>query len=184
MAGADGLVTTGPSRWDRRVTVALAYRKRRLRLVRSAVLLAVLGGITVVVAGSHLTGVGAVLAGTGGLAALLGGVVAARRLLATLRYRVGGRRSLLQVDATGLRLGRAGMPWTAVAQVDLAAAGPDRVEVGVRLVAGQVVSGVPTQGTVLADLPVCVVVPALDVERLRRAVREFGDPAIPVMVRA
>ena len=95
------------------------------------------------------------------------------------------RWTLFQVDATGLRLGRAAVPWAAVARLDLAGAAPGAVEIGVQLVPGQVVDGSPTPGTVLADLPVCTLVPAaaVHVDRVRWAVGEFGDPAIPVVVR-
>lgn len=95
------------------------------------------------------------------------------------------RWTLFQVDATGLKLGRAAVPWPAVARLDLARAAPGAVELGVQLVPGQVVSGSPVPGTVLTDLPVCTVVPAAAVhaDRVRWAVGEFGDPAIPVVVR-
>ena len=95
------------------------------------------------------------------------------------------RWTLFQIDATGMKVGQAGVPWPAVARLDLASAGVGYAEIGVQLVAGQVVSGTPVPGRVLADLPVCTVVPAsaVQVERIRWAVREFGNPAVPVVVR-
>lgn len=95
------------------------------------------------------------------------------------------RWTLFQVDATGLRLGRATVPWSAAARLDLAGAAPGTVEIGVQLAPGQVVGGTPAPGTVLVDLPVCTTVPAttVHVDHVRWAVREFGNPAIPVVVR-
>ncbi|GAB1509888.1 hypothetical protein [Actinophytocola sp. KF-1] len=105
--------------------------------------------------------------------------------LATVVNTHAARWTLFQIDATGMKVGQAGVPWPAVARLDLAAAGPGFVEIGVQLVAGQVVSGTPAPGRVLGDLPVCTVVPAaaVQVEHIRWAVREFGNPAVPVVVR-
>jgi hypothetical protein len=95
------------------------------------------------------------------------------------------RWTLFQIDATGMRVGQAGVPWPAVARIDVATAGLGAVEIGVQLVAGQVVNGTPVPGRVLSDLPVCTLVPAeaVQMDRLAWAVREFGNPAIPVVLR-
>lgn len=234
----------GGKGWDMSVTGdALAVRERRLRLVRSAGVLAAAGAITALVAGGLLFeefGLGALLAAVGGLVALAGGVVLRGQLVRGVRYRIdrpyssvwlaaklvallamfGGavaiatavdapslprpvivvvvvgalslvvathaaRWTLCQVDATGVKVGRASVTWPSVGQLDLAAAAPGTVEIGVRPAGGQPVNGTPAPGTVLVDVPVCTLVPAVavDVDRIMWAVREFGNPAIPVVVR-
>lgn len=140
--------------------------------------------------------IAALVAGLAGTAAILSAldapslprtviVLVVAGALAGVVHAHAARWTLFQVDATGLKLGRATVPWPAVARIDLAGAAPGTAEIGVQLAPGQVVSGDPVPGTVLADLPVCTLVPAdaVHVDRVRWAVAGFGDPAIPVVVR-
>lgn len=105
-------------------------------------------------------------------------------LLAVVR-RHAARWTLVQVDATGVRLGRTHVPWLAVARLDLAEVAPGLVEAGVRLAPGHVAGDEAVRGTVLTDLPVSTVVPAsaADADRIRQAVAEFGDRPVEVVVR-
>lgn len=80
--------------------------------------------------------------------------------------------TLLHVDATGIRLGKATMPWSAVTRLDVAAT-YGTATVGAHLAPEQQAHGTP--GT---TVPAAI----LDVERLRWAVGQFGNPAIPVLV--
>ncbi|MDX3659019.1 hypothetical protein PV646_17075 [Streptomyces sp. ID05-26A] len=75
------------------------------------------------------------------------------------------RWTLLQIDATGVRLGQVHLPWPAVVRLELADAAPGLVEVGVRLAPG-------------GDLAARTTVPAAEVDRIPRALAEFGDPAL------
>ncbi|ANZ40499.1 hypothetical protein BBK82_35290 [Lentzea guizhouensis] len=82
------------------------------------------------------------------------------------------RWTLLQIDATGVEVGQAHVPWPSVARLELAGAAPGQVEIGVQPV---------PDGTV----PVRTTVPAVAArrERVRWAVDTFGSPAIPIVVR-
>ncbi|WP_191298551.1 hypothetical protein [Lentzea cavernae] len=95
------------------------------------------------------------------------------------------RWTLLQIDATGVKLGRTHLPWPAVARLDLAGAAPGLVEAGVRLAPGHVAGDDAVRGTVLTDLPATTAIPAAaaDADRIRQAVAEFGDRPVEVVVR-
>lgn len=95
------------------------------------------------------------------------------------------RWTLLQVDATGVKLRRTHVPWLAVARLDLAGVAPGLVEAGVRLAPRHVAGDDAVRGTVLTDLPVSTVIPAAaaDADRIRRAIAEFGDRPVEVVVR-